>query len=270
MINKKNIRIYEGVTGTTYGVVKKINGEQISKTFKTLEEAEEYLKNLDKNSKRANFDYPLDIIDFLFKDYENVDIAYIENNFDTNLQIVLETIPEREARIFLKSCKDGYTLEAIGLQEGITRERVRQIVAKAERRLKHPSRLAILKRGKEVKELQEDVAKLTFDLYKRKLELIEQINNPNTIILSKEEKLQSIKIEDLDFSVRTYSCLKRANINKLTDLLSKREEDLMKIRNFGRKSLREVNNKLDDMKLSLKSYGITKISLENFEEGDEK
>lgn len=58
-------------------------------------------------------------------------------------------------------------------------------------------------------------------------------------------------IEDLDFSVRTYNCLKRASINSVGDLVAKTEEDMMKVRNLGKKSLEEVIVKLEDMGLSL-------------------
>ena len=58
-------------------------------------------------------------------------------------------------------------------------------------------------------------------------------------------------IEDLDFSVRSYNCLKRAGINTVEDLISKTEEDMMKVRNLGRKSLEEVINKLVALGLSL-------------------
>ncbi len=60
-------------------------------------------------------------------------------------------------------------------------------------------------------------------------------------------------IEDLDFSVRTYNCLKRANINTVGDLVAKTESDMMKIRNLGRKSLEEIILKLQDMDLTLAS-----------------
>ena len=58
-------------------------------------------------------------------------------------------------------------------------------------------------------------------------------------------------IEELDFSVRSFNCLKRAGINTVGDLVSKTEEDMMKVRNLGRKSLEEVLNKLVAMGLSL-------------------
>ncbi len=61
-------------------------------------------------------------------------------------------------------------------------------------------------------------------------------------------------IEDMDFSVRTYNCLKRAGINTIGDLVAKTEEDMMKVRNLGKKSLEEVLQKLEDMGLELASF----------------
>ena len=60
-----------------------------------------------------------------------------------------------------------------------------------------------------------------------------------------------LTIEELDLSVRSFNCLKRANINTVADLISKTEIEMMKVRNLGRKSLEEVINKLDMMGLSL-------------------
>ena len=58
-------------------------------------------------------------------------------------------------------------------------------------------------------------------------------------------------IEDLDFSVRTYNCLKRASINTVGDLVARTEADMMKVRNLGKKSLEEVVLKLEEMDLGL-------------------
>jgi len=60
-------------------------------------------------------------------------------------------------------------------------------------------------------------------------------------------------IEDLDFSVRAYNCLKRANIHTLQDLVNKSENDMMKIRNLGKKSLKEVLDKVRDLGLVLRN-----------------
>ena len=67
---------------------------------------------------------------------------------------------------------------------------------------------------------------------------------------SKSKELETL-IEDLDFSVRTFNCLKRANIKTLKDLVDKKQSDFMKIRNLGKKSLKEVLDKIKDMGLSL-------------------
>jgi DNA-directed RNA polymerase subunit alpha len=75
-------------------------------------------------------------------------------------------------------------------------------------------------------------------------------------MLQKEEKVVNKKldkkIEDLDLSVRSYNCLKRANINTVGELTQKTEEEMMKVRNLGRKSLKEVIQKLNEIGLELK------------------
>lgn len=70
---------------------------------------------------------------------------------------------------------------------------------------------------------------------------------------SKKEKVLETTIEELDLSVRSYNCLKRAGINTVQDLTNRSENDMMKVRNLGRKSLEEVVAKLDSMGLCLAS-----------------
>lgn len=67
-----------------------------------------------------------------------------------------------------------------------------------------------------------------------------------------KEKVLEMTIEELDLSVRSYNCLKRAGINTVQELANKTEEDMMKVRNLGRKSLEEVKAKLDELGLSLR------------------
>lgn len=68
---------------------------------------------------------------------------------------------------------------------------------------------------------------------------------------SKQKKLET-SIDDLDFSVRAYNCLKRANVNTLGDLTEKTELEMMKIRNLGKKSLKEVMDKIKEMGLKFR------------------
>ena len=70
---------------------------------------------------------------------------------------------------------------------------------------------------------------------------------------SSKEKVLDMTIEELDLSVRSFNCLKRAGINTVEDLIGKTEEDMMKVRNLGRKSLEEVIAKLDSFGFSLSS-----------------
>ncbi len=68
----------------------------------------------------------------------------------------------------------------------------------------------------------------------------------------KKEKILEMTIEELDLSVRSYNCLKRAGINTVEELVQNTEEDMMKVRNLGTKSLEEVQNKLAMFSLSLR------------------
>ena len=65
-------------------------------------------------------------------------------------------------------------------------------------------------------------------------------------------KVLEMTIEELDLSVRSFNCLKRAGINTVEDLINKTEDDMMKVRNLGRKSLDEVVAKLASLDLSLR------------------
>jgi DNA-directed RNA polymerase subunit alpha len=68
----------------------------------------------------------------------------------------------------------------------------------------------------------------------------------------KKEKVLEMTVEELDLSVRSYNCLKRAGINTVEELIQKTQEDMMKVRNLGKKSLEEIENKLAELDLSLK------------------
>ena len=69
----------------------------------------------------------------------------------------------------------------------------------------------------------------------------------------KKEKILEMTIEELDLSVRSYNCLKRAGINTVDELVQRNEEEMMKVRNLGRKSLEEVQQKLQALGLTLRN-----------------
>lgn len=99
-------------------------------------------------------------------------------------------------------------------------------------------------------------AKILTDHLSLFTDLSEAVANKATVVEKAEshrDKVLELTIEELDLSVRSFNCLKRANINNVEDLISKTGEDMMKVRNMGRKSLEEVQNKLAMMGLSLAS-----------------
>lgn len=73
-----------------------------------------------------------------------------------------------------------------------------------------------------------------------------------TTEVDKQQKVLEMNIEDMDLSVRSYNCLKRAGIHTIEDLTQRSEDDMLKVRNLGRKSLEEVINKLQSYGLDLK------------------
>lgn len=87
------------------------------------------------------------------------------------------------------------------------------------------------------------------------INLTEHVGNVEIMVEKEEDKKEKVlemTIEELDLSVRSYNCLKRAGINTVEDLNSKSEEDMMKVRNLGKKSLEEVIQKLAELGLNLK------------------
>ncbi len=97
-------------------------------------------------------------------------------------------------------------------------------------------------------------ARILCDHFTLFTDLSETMGSKSTVVEKAEaqrDKILELTIEELDLSVRSFNCLKRANINTVEDLISKTEDEMMKVRNLGRKSLEEVINKLAMMGLSL-------------------
>ena len=97
-------------------------------------------------------------------------------------------------------------------------------------------------------------AKILCDHFTLFTDLSESVGSKPTVVEKAEaqrDKVLEMTIEELDLSVRSFNCLKRANIHTVEDLISKTEDEMMKVRNLGRKSLEEVINKLAMMGLHL-------------------
>ena len=99
-------------------------------------------------------------------------------------------------------------------------------------------------------------AKVLIEHFELFLDLTEGASEAQSIMAEKseneKEKVLDLTIDELDLSVRSFNCLKRAGINTVEDLINKSEEDMMKVRNLGRKSLEEVIAKLNSFGFTLK------------------
>lgn len=99
-------------------------------------------------------------------------------------------------------------------------------------------------------------AKILIEHFKLFMTLTDHANNVEIMVEKEEDKKEKVlemTIEELDLSVRSYNCLKRAGINTVQELTERSMEDMMKVRNLGKKSLEEVEQKLKALGLNLKS-----------------
>lgn len=99
-------------------------------------------------------------------------------------------------------------------------------------------------------------AKLMNEYVNLFIELVQSMADKSLLVSREEDKVHKImvmSVEEMDLSVRSYNCLKRAGINTVEDLVKKSEEDMLKVKNLGRKSLDEVIHKLESLGLSLKT-----------------
>ena len=106
------------------------------------------------------------------------------------------------------------------------------------------------------KEIISLAAKIVKDHIQLFVDLIDFMGDVDILVSHEEDKpvkVMEMSIEDMDLSVRSYNCLKRANINTIEDLTRKSKDDMLKVRNLGLKSLEEVINKLESMGLSLRN-----------------
>ena len=161
-------------------------------------------------------------------------------DFDGSLEYVLHSLTERERRVLDFRYKDGLTFEEIGKRECVTRERIRQIHAKSLRKLRHPGRLNYLKYG-------------VSGVIRWKTESAREAALAS---LPKPDKPENIPLEELELSVRSYNCLKRAGMNTLREVSEMTFYELCNMRNLGKKSVDEICAVLTKYGITLKTGGI--------------
>ena len=151
----------------------------------------------------------------------------------------LDKLSDRERSILVMRFKHGMTLEQCGRKYNVTRNRIRQLQNKALRRLRHPStwKSWCYDTMKKAYAYEDEVSALRLENIRLRNAIKSELPQPK-----KEQmpNLDDVWIDDLDLSVRSFNCLKRAGINKVSDLVGKTYEDMMRVRNLGRKSTEEI------------------------------
>lgn len=194
-------------------------------------------------AKRIN---PSDWPDNLFDEILHPEEHYIYPQSLDGLDAAIDRLEEREKNFVVGRYRDGKTLDTLASEYGLTRERIRQIVAKAIRKLSSSRNIKTIfgeygtERG--LLKLKKDIMfqKEMLDAYRQKL--ISGAYKDLPLVYG-----TGMRIEDMGFSVRTYNCLTRAGVYYLDDLLAAMVKDpdfLSKVRNLGIKSADEVRDKL--------------------------
>ncbi len=244
------------------------NSLHVDRYFETLEEARQFrdtieaqiqqikLNNrLDEFNKIEKLEYPetlLQALDITPKNYFNY-YDEILPDFEENYKNLLEKtrLTDRELTCINLYYKEYFTLEKVSQYLGVGKERVRQIIKKGMMKIKckkslliqAKDKLELISKEERDKMLEEIKENMTIDVA---LEILKNANlerrkDKKEIELQVNEYLGvDAEIENLEFSVRTHNCLVRAGIETVNDLLNTSYEKLLRIRNLGRKSLREI------------------------------
>jgi excisionase family DNA binding protein len=170
-----------------------------------------------------------------------------------------DVLKEREKTI-LTMLLEGKDVEFVAEEYGLTRSRIMQIVSKAVRKLATVKTFSELRR--EYKQLVFDNANFqnVIEALQNRIKKLERINNIDTAPVSEYDYLLGDKggtftalmntpVYDLEISVRSLNCLKGADVDTLYDLVKCNKTDLMKFRNFGKKSLTELEDLLENLHL---------------------
>ena len=183
--------------------------------------------------------------------------------------MVLANLSDREAEIIRSRYQKNKTLEEIANIYSLNRGRVRQIEAKALRKMRRPCVAGLLEMGlqawlhdqvsQEAKRIADcEVPKRVHQELKDRLEWAEQhLEEREAEILTlalngdpdpdpKAIQAENITVEEMDLSVRSYNCLKRCGVYTMADLINRKRSDMFNVRNMGRKSLEEIEQKMKE------------------------
>ena len=208
------------------------------------------------SKRKYDYDYPYNLLVDIFggwgEDINDDDfIANQEMSPDQKdgLDFALNTLAEREKHCVILKYRENKTLEEIGNEYNVTRERIRQVIAKATRKLRHPSRSNYIRKGYRVASGAVFDKALEYwlpEIEKARQYAESKIEEHKEMAEKAGAELPDDKLEtdiaDLELSVRSYNCLRRAGLNTIGDIvnLEDGQRRMTRVRNLGRKSLEEV------------------------------
>ena len=155
---------------------------------------------------------------------------------------VLEELSEREQMIMWSRYAEKKTLCEVAKELNVTRERIRQIEAKALRKLGHPRNRSCVM-AISVKQHQDEIREKDLQVEKELRQHSAEEMKKNGAL---SKGIAEIPIEELDLSVRPYNCLRRAGISTIEQLQQMTKEKLLRVRNLGLKSTEEIQSKLKE------------------------
>lgn len=243
------------------------NKEELTQFDEIIEKEKQYIKGYNTAKKKYQAElkklkdehkhiihhhvntYPFCLIQYILEEHLSEE-KQGEYDFSEKqiLKAMSEVLTERENKILQLRYERKYTLEEVGKEFGVTRDRIRQIEVRAIRKLINPSNLKKMR----VVSYAENL-KLAIEYERLKIEyqkLIEERPNYDEYVKQEEAKLKhEIDLDKIGLSVRSYNCLKRRGIDTIRDLIDFIESGNKpsSIRNFGKRSLHEVKTKLKEL-----------------------
>lgn len=247
------------------------SGQMKVRAFPTLEDARKYRDEINAERLRVKIEQDKAILrqkeDAIIAKsnpypFNLIDALVVKGVTEDEVEQATKTLPERELAVLLLYYQDGLSMEEIGSKYGVTRERIRQVLSKAVRRVASKARLYPKERELLLKReiAERDLANLD----KHRAELVEIFRKTGNYSEEMEATFGSVtltagmtdydlrSIEELDISIRSYNCLKRAGVCTFADLTKRTLDELSKVRNLGKRCLKEIVN-------AMKSEGLTLI-----------
>ena len=257
----KYIKKFQKDNTISYRVFINRHDLKVNEAFETLAKATAFrdevlrmceLKRVQKVKKDLELkDFPYNLIESLgFEGNEVFD------KFEERLNALIQKgiLNERECFVIDKLYKECCILEEVGKMLNITRERVRQIQMKAIHKLRYREKYFLIGDYENL----EDLAKKEYQKYLEERKIVWTYESALKFVQEHEIEVKknptyvmNLTIDELDLSVRSYNCLKRAGIKTVDDIVKTNVFGLMKIRNMGRRSLKEIVETLKTIGVSI-------------------